>query len=294
MKVSIITPSYNQGRFIERTLKSVAMQSLPGAELEHMVCDGGSSDMTIDVLEQYSDRIRWISEKDHGQADAVNKGIRDTDGEIIGWLNSDDIYYPNALSRVVTYFEAHPEIDIVYGQADHIDEDDIPFELYPTEPWDYLRLKQICFICQPALFFRRRVVERHGFLNEKLHYCMDYEYWLRLGDAGVTFGYLEQKLAGSRLYNDNKTLRKRIQVHAEINDMLKVKYGKVPDRWLINYAHAVVEGKTSRSNSPRWFMFRLIVSTAAAAWRWNGKISDGMWLSFSRWSKMTLLKGCKK
>lgn len=283
MKVSIVTPSYNQGQFIERTLQSVAIQS--GAEIEHVIFDGGSTDETVEVLKGFGHSIRWVSEKDRGQTDAVNKGIRATDGEIIGWLNSDDIYYPGAVARVVDYFARHPEIEVVYGMADHIDLDDRPFESYPTEPWNFERLQETCFICQPALFFRRRAVEQHGLLDESLNYCMDYEYWLRLGKAGVKFGYLEEKLAGSRLYAENKTLGARVKVHKEINDMFKKKFGKVPDRWLLNYAHAVVMCKTDRKNSSHWFLLKLLVSTVIAALWWNGKISTDMKTSVVHWVK---------
>jgi glycosyltransferase involved in cell wall biosynthesis len=274
MKVSVVTPSFNQGRFIERTLRSVATQS--GSRIDHMVVDGGSTDDTVDVLKTFDGTIRWVSESDKGQTDAVNKGIRSTDGEIIGWLNSDDIYYPDAVSRVVAFFNAHPEIDVVYGMADHIDQDDKAFEAYPSEPWNFERLKDTCFICQPATFFRRRVVEKYGLLDDALHYCMDYEFWLRLGKAGVLFGYLEDKLAGSRLYAENKTLGSRIKVHAEINDVLKKLFSKVPERWVWNYAHAVVEEKTDRSKQPRRFALCMLVVAAVAAWRWNGAMSPDM------------------
>ncbi len=205
MKFSIVTPSYNQGRFIERTLLSVAAQEGPGIEVEHVVFDAGSTDETVTVLNRHEERVRWISEKDNGQADAVNKGICNTDGEIIGWLNSDDVYYPGALERVAQFFGNRPDVDVVYGMADHIDLEGHPFEPYPTEEWNFERLKETCFICQPALFLRRCVFEKHGPLDESLHYCMDYEYWLRLGKAGVSFGYLQETLAGSRLYAENKT-----------------------------------------------------------------------------------------
>lgn len=281
MKVSIVTPSYNQGKFIERTLQSVGNQT--GAEIEHVVFDGGSTDETIGVLKRHGNRVRWVSEKDKGQTDAVNKGIRATDGDIIGWLNSDDIYYPGAIARVVDYFYAHPEVDVVYGMADHINLEDEPFEAYPTEPWNFDRLQETCFICQPALFFRRRVVEQHGLLDESLNYCMDYGYWLRLGKAGVRFGYLEEKLAGSRLYADNKTLGSRVKVHREINDMFKKLFGTVPDRWLFNYAHAVVERKTDRSKSPRWFMLQLLIITIGTAWWWNRIMSRTMKTKLMQW-----------
>jgi len=289
MKVSIVTPSFNQGQFIERTLQSVASQR--GLDIEHVVFDGGSKDNTVEVLKNFSPRVRWVSKKDNGQTDAVNKGIRATDGEIIGWLNSDDIYYPNAVAQVVAFFKANPDIDVVYGMADHIDLEDHAFESYPSEPWNFERLKETCFICQPALFFRRRVIDQHGLLDESLNYCMDYDYWLRLGKAGVRFAYLEIKLAGSRLYADNKTLGARVKVHEEINNMFKKILGQVPDRWLLNYAHAVVEGEISRAEHPRWFKIRLLISSMSAAIRWNQKITADMGRTLAQWAKSALSQG---
>jgi glycosyltransferase involved in cell wall biosynthesis len=274
VKVSVVTPSFNQGQFIQRTLESVATQT--GAEIEHVVFDGGSTDDTVDVLKRFGRGVRWVSETDNGQTDAVNKGIRATDGEIIGWLNSDDVYYPNAVAHVVAFFESHPDVDVVYGMADHIDLTDQAFEAYPTEPWDIARMRDTCIICQPAAFFRRRVVEHHGLLDEKLHFCMDYEYWLRLAKAGVNFAYLEHKLAGSRLYAENKTMGSRLKVHAEINDMQKSLFGIVPDRWLWNYAHAAIDDRVDRNASPRWFALRMLISTIEAALHWNGCVSPEM------------------
>jgi glycosyltransferase involved in cell wall biosynthesis len=280
MKVSIVTPSYNQGQFIERTLQSVASQT--GAEIEHVVFDGGSTDNTVEVLKNFTPPVRWVSKKDKGQTDAVNQGIRATSGDIIGWLNSDDIYYPGTVARVVEYFVQHPEIDVVYGMADHIDLDDKVFESYPTEPWDFKRLHETCFICQPALFFRRRVVEQYGFLDESLNYCMDYEYWLRLGKTGVRFEYLEEKLAGSRLYADNKTLGSRVKVHREINDMFKKLFGWVPDKWLFNYAHAVIGDRLTYHPSKKTRL-ELGLRSLLAALRWNHGVSPTMRQTFMAW-----------
>jgi len=292
MKVSVITPSFNQGQFIERTLRSVAEQH--GTEIEHIVMDGGSTDSTVEILRHFTPAVRWISEKDKGQTDAVNKGIRMTDGEIIGWLNSDDIYYPDAIERVVAFFETNPDVDVVYGMADHIDLQDKAFETYPTEPWDFQRLKDTCFICQPALFFRRRTVDKYGALDESLNYCMDYEYWLRLGKAGVRIAYIETRLAGSRLYAENKTLSARVAVHGEINDMFKKLFGRVPDRWLFNYAHALVEAGTDRATQPRRFMLRLLVSSLSASWRWNRGVSKDMMDTLAQWAKSAFLHGQEK
>lgn len=266
MKVSVVTPSYNQGRFLARTLASVAAQQ--GVEHDHVVFDAASTDETLEVLRAAGPSVRWVSEKDRGQAHAVNKGIAASDGEIIGWLNSDDLYYPGALAAVVDYFERHPDVDVVYGEADHVDLDDRAFEAYPTEDWDFEALTQRSFICQPAAFFRRSTVERFGPLDDSLQYAMDYELWLRWGKAGARFARIPAKLAGSRLYADNKTLGARVKVHAEINDMLGATLGRVPERWLFNYAYAKVD---SLQPAPRWRRLAALQEAIAASRRWNGE-----------------------
>jgi glycosyltransferase involved in cell wall biosynthesis len=272
MKVSVITPSYNQGQFIERTLRSVCDQQSLGLVYEHVVFDGGSNDDTLEILSSFDHDVRWVSESDRGQAHAVNKGICATDGDIIGWLNSDDVYYPGVLARVVDFFEEHPDVDAVYGMADHIDVNDVAFEPYPTEPWDPARLMDTCYICQPALFFRRRVVVAYGLLDESLQYCMDYEYWLRLARHGVRFAYLPEKLAGSRLYSENKTMSDPVAVHKEINEMLR-RYGPVPDAWLFNYAYVVVRSKVDEQERPARFAREVTLRSLLASFRWNGRIS---------------------
>lgn len=266
MKFSIVTPSFNQAAFIERTLASVASQE--GVELDHRVYDGGSTDGTVAILERAGRSIRWLSEPDAGQADAVNKGLREADGEAIAWINSDDVYHPRALSRVAEFLESNPEVDVVYGDADHIDGEDRVIGPYPVEPWSLERLAQRSFICQPAAFFRRRVVERHGILDARLRYCMDYEYWLRLGRAGARFAYLPGKLAGSRLHPATKTLGQAVAVHAEINDMLRRTLGRVPRRWLVNYAYA--QARELYGPDQPWLLekLRVLSSTLAAAARW--------------------------
>jgi GT2 family glycosyltransferase len=267
MKVSVITPSYNQGDYIERTLASVAAQG--GCTFEHVVFDGGSTDGTVAVLERFRPQVRWVSRKDNGQADAVNQGIRATDGDVIGWLNSDDVYYPGALARVVACLEKNPDVDVVYGMADHIDAGDRTLGAYPTAPWNYEHLKKESFICQPAAFIRRRVVEKHGLLDESLHYCMDYEYWLRLGKSGARFAYLEEKLAGSRLHAETKTLGARVKVHEEINDMLKRELGSVPRNWIVNYAFAKVDAAHGTRQSSLARRLRAIPAAIGALRRWR-------------------------
>lgn len=238
LKFSVVTPSFNQGSFIERTIQSVLSQK--EVDLEYLVCDGGSSDSTLEVLTRYSDSLGWVSEADGGQADAVNKGIQSTDGDIIAWINSDDIYYPGAFAKVNQIFETYPDVQVVYGNANHIDKQDKILEPYPTEEWSYERLKDVCFISQPATFFRRDLVNQYGNLNAGLNFCMDYELWLRYG-AHTNFFYLPDILAATRLYQDTKTLGQRVAVHYEINDMLKEKFSLVPEKWVLSYTSILVE-----------------------------------------------------
>lgn len=235
---SVITPSFNQGQFIERTIESVLTQ--PGVNLEYVVCDGGSNDETVSILKHYQDRLRWVSAPDDGQADAVNQGLTMTTGDIIAWLNSDDVYYPEALSKVASVFKANPELQVVYGNADWIDDCDRVLKSFPTEPWRYSRLKEACFLCQPAVFFRRSLVERYSGLDKTLQYCMDYELWLRFGKY-TDFYFLPEKLAGSRMYASNKTMGQTLAAHAEINQMLETKLGIIPANWLLGYALVKVE-----------------------------------------------------
>jgi glycosyltransferase involved in cell wall biosynthesis len=281
--ISVVTPSFNQGRFIERTIQSVLSQEI--LDLEHVVIDAGSTDQTLSVLRRYEKRLHWTSEKDKGQADAVNKGIKATRGPIIGWLNSDDIYYPNAISEVLTFFDKHPEKDVVYGNADHIDINDSVIEPYYTEDWDYNRLKEICFICQPAVLFRRRLIDKMGFLDDNLKYCMDYEYWLRLGTT-TPFVHLNKKLAGSRMYEENKTLGARVAVHREICYMLRKKFKRVPDKWIYAYAHALVDAKRydqTTQNKNLGYVLTLTGVTLFSFLRWNQRISVSVIREIGGW-----------
>lgn len=283
LRFSVVTPSFCQGRFIERTIQSVLTQKSSDIEIDYVICDGGSNDETLEILKRYEDQIRWVSEPDKGQADAVNKGMAMTKGDIIAWINSDDIYYPGTFEAVKAVFEANPEVMAVYGDADHIDEQDGFLEDYPTEPWNYEQLKEICFLCQPAVFFRRSLVEKLGGLDASLKYCMDYELWLRWG-KNTSFYYLPRKLSGSRLYKDNKTLGQRIAVHYEINDMFSRNFRKVPDKWIFGYAHVKVEETLnldrSDFNQNLQFINAVISNSLWSFWHWN------RWISLQAFSRM--------
>jgi glycosyltransferase involved in cell wall biosynthesis len=280
-----VTPSYNQGRFIRRTIESVLSQGLP--ELEYLVFDAKSTDETADILAEYAGRLTAVIESDAGQADAVNKGLRRASGEIIGWLNSDDVYYPGACARVLEIFAAHPEVDVIYGEADHIDEFDRVMEPYYVEPFDYERLKEVCFLCQPAVFFRRTVVEREGLLRTSLRYCMDYEYWLRILARRLPY-FERSRLAGSRLYAENKTLGSKEAVHREILEMLGEKFGAPPARWVHNLAHVIVRERGLTRETPakdRQFVGALVPVTADAFVRYCGGIPAEEQKTLNAWRR---------
>ena len=243
MKISVVIPSYNQAAYLPATLESVCSQTHPDVEV--LVFDGGSTDGSVDILRGWDAArsgghpIRWVSQKDGGQADAINQGLRESTGEVLAFLNSDDVYYPGALAAVAAHFEADPTCLALYGKAHHLHADGSVMEEYPTAPWDYDRLLETCFLCQPATFWRREVVERFGVLDDTLRYALDYEYWLRVGRV-VPFHYLDTHfLAGSRLHEDTKTLRDRVPVHLELARVVK-KYASAPGpvlRWIKHLAH---------------------------------------------------------
>jgi glycosyltransferase involved in cell wall biosynthesis len=229
MKISIITPSFNQGMFIEQTIISVLHQQY--ADFEHIIIDGKSSDNTLTILQRYCSKIRYISEKDKGQADAVNRGIKIASGEIIGWLNSDDLYMPNSLEKVADFFEENPEYDIVYGNAYFVDEKGSITGEYPTQNFNYKKLADRCYICQPSVFFRKKIINDIGYLDESLHLCLDYEFWMRIGKK-YNFYHINDFFSCSRMYPENKTLSRSNEMYMEAHAILKKYYGYIPLSWV--------------------------------------------------------------
>lgn len=184
-KITIITPSFNQSAFIKETIDSVLAQNY--SNLEYWVIDGGSTDETVSILQSYGDKIHWISEKDAGQTDALNKGFARATGEIISYLNSDDVYLPNTLHTVAEYFMAHPETGWVTGDYCIIDEKGREIQSFVVAYKRFLRsflslnlLLVANPIIQPSTFWRASVQQKVGLFDDKLHFCMDYEYWLRI------------------------------------------------------------------------------------------------------------------
>ncbi len=207
-RITVITPSFNQGNFIEQTINSVLNQNYP--ELEYFVMDGGSTDNTLEVLKKYDGRLLWISERDKGQSHAINKGLRMATGEIIAFLNSDDLYEPGSLLKVGTFFTTFPDANWLTGKCRTVDwagrEIRKGITLYKNT-WLKLRsygvLAVLNYISQPATFWSRKVVRRVGDFDESLRYAMDYDYWLRVGSK-FKLWVLNDYLACFRVHPSSK------------------------------------------------------------------------------------------
>jgi glycosyltransferase involved in cell wall biosynthesis len=204
--ISVVTPSLNQGRYIAAAIESVAAQSQ--RPLEHIVVDGGSTDETLEVLDRYAHLpyLRWISEPDTGQSDAINKGVALARGEVVGWLNADDRYYPDALAAIANAFARHPDADVVYGAGARIDETGRVVKEVAAVPFDRRRIRSVFFVVQPAMFFRRRTFLGVGGLTESTHFCMDWEFLLKLGPGARVYA-IPDPVGQWRVYPDTKTGR---------------------------------------------------------------------------------------
>lgn len=227
MKFSIITPSYNQARFITDTIESVFKQTY--SNIEHIVVDGCSTDDTSKILDKYTGILeRVIIENDDGQADAINKGIKHARGDIIAYLNSDDYYFRNTLELVSTYFNNHPDVDVVYGDCVFTDENG-QFIRYFSEISDYDKdrlLNYSDFIMQPATFWRKSVYEKYGPFNVDLHYGFDWAFWCELAKNGCRIERVPYILAANRVHTRTKTLSgsvERLNELKRINNVYKTR-----------------------------------------------------------------------
>lgn len=202
-RVSILTPSYNQAAWLPDNLGSVECQTY--RHIEHVVADGGSTDGTLDVLRMNDDTVTWASEPDEGQADAINKAFAASTGDIIGWINSDDAYADcTVVADVVAFFDAHPDVDVVYGHALQTTSDGALIQVFWSPPFDAGLLKALDFITQPAAFIRRSALTE-PMLDASFHFAMDYELWLRLAAAGAHFARIDRVVAIDRHQPDRKS-----------------------------------------------------------------------------------------
>lgn len=240
--ITVITPSYNQDKYINKCLKSVELQTYQ--PVEHIVYDPGSTDDSINIIKTY-DHVTLINEPDNGQSHAVNKGLLAAKGDIIAWINSDDFYFDeNVFEKVAAKFRSSEQIDIIYGNAIYLDSDsNFLRNAYinkdpATLTW---KLHQECGISQPAVFFKKSVINKVGLLNENLHYCMDYNYWIKCIKSGLKFSYLNETLAFSHFHIDCKTYGKRHLSYSEVCEMILNEFNYVHYNWIKRYSEFNIE-----------------------------------------------------
>lgn len=245
---SIITPSYNQGMFLEKTIQSVLNQSYEN--YEYLIIDGGSTDDSVDIIKKYQDQLDyWISEPDRGHAHAVNKGLKKAQGEWIAYLNSDDVYHPNALQNLAHFLQTNHQVDMIYGKATCIDSNDNNLGDYPTETWNLDRLAENCFICQPSVFVKRSVLEEVGGFDESVFCSIDYDAWLKIGKKFKVY-YLDQYIASTRIYSETLSAKYEKKIILENIKVSRRHMGYAGREWYISYYQYKI--KHSKNKILRW------------------------------------------
>ncbi len=225
-KISIITPSYNQGEFLEETIRSVLLQGYPN--LEYIVIDGGSTDRSVEILQKYDRFLTyWVSERDRGQTDAINKGLAQASGDLMAYLNSDDYYLPGTFVRVARAWQADPTADLLHGRCRYVDRDGNKtgeqfarierFEEIVNLWGVWWQRRQFV---QPEVFWTRRIAEKVGPFSEGLYYVMDYEYWCRILLLGGTVRPVDAEFTCFRIYAEQKSTR-RAAVALELLEVVR-------------------------------------------------------------------------
>ena len=205
-RITIITPSFQQAEFLDQTIESVLSQNIE--DLEYLIADGGSSDGSVDIIRRHENRLTWwISEKDSGQSDAVNKGLQHATGDIIGWINSDDYFLPGTLSFVQEYFASHPEIGLIFGDLLAVDENSKPINLIRYGSWELADLLRFEVIGQPSVFFRRSLLDQSGLLDTSFDLLMDLQFWLKIASF-TRVKYVAKTLAAARYHSKAKNMSK--------------------------------------------------------------------------------------
>jgi glycosyltransferase involved in cell wall biosynthesis len=238
--VSIVTPSFNMARYLPRTIDSVLTQDYP--KIDYLVLDAGSTDDTPRILAACPGRLRYRIAPDKGPADAIHLGLAEAGGEILAYLNADDTYEPGAVAAAVAYLAEHPEIDVVYGDGQWIDENGGLLGRYPTRPFDPRLLARECFICQPAAFMRARAY-RACEIDPDIRASFDYDLWVRMAKQGCRFAYLPRHLANTRVHGNCISVHNREQVFQDSMTLLQRHYGYVPFPWVFAYAAFRSDGR---------------------------------------------------
>lgn len=226
--VTIVTPSFNQAEYLEETIQSVLKQTYKN--VEYILVDGASQDGTLEIIKKYEKRLtRWISEKDKGQTDAINKGFALAKGEILGWINSDDTLMPNAVEEAVAFLLQNPEVGLVYGDANYIDGSSKVIGKFPAAQTDLQKLRRgYVHIPQQASFFRKDLWDQVGPLDDSFFFAMDYDLWTRLAQVSELSYQLGKLWGNFRLHEDAKTIAADDRCWPE---MLRVHY-REGGKWL--------------------------------------------------------------
>lgn len=256
--ISIVTPSFNQARFLEECLRSVKEQNYPS--IEHIVVDGASTDGTVELLKKYSalpgwEHLRWVSEPDRGQSEALNKGFRMAKGNLIGWLNADDSYLPGCFEQIAEYSRKHETVDVFYGDYAWMSESGVVTQIRREIMFRRFTLfySHVNFIhSSGALFLRRRIFDAGYFLNEKLHYSMDFEFYLRAAIGGYRFRHIPRVLSLFRWHSECKSNR---QVLSQAQEMKQARLCYEPlSKHVSNYKlrKAVLHVLVGTATAIRW------------------------------------------
>jgi len=275
--VSVVTPSYNMAQFLEETIQSVLTQDYP--RIDYIVMDGGSRDGTAEILKKYENRLRYQSAPDRGQADAINKGFAIAHGSIFAYLNADDTYLPGAVGKAVRHMLAQPTLGGIYGEAYYVDETGNVIDRYPTMPFDQNLLNSRCYICQPASFVWRDVFRTAGMMNVDKHIALDYDLWIRIAKM-FPLCKVDDYLATSRMYKNNKTLGRRSEGYREIISVTKTHYGYVPHEWIVAYASYLIDRKDQFFDRTRPSLASLAFSLAMGSY-YNGRQLFRYWRDWS-------------
>ena len=204
-RITIITPSYNQSEYLEKTILSVLNQNYPN--LEYVIIDGGSTDGSVEIIKKYEKYLAyWVSEMDNGQTDAINKGLEKATGELVAWQNSDDVYMPGAFTKVVKCFLEETKAEVFFGNFWLIDSFDNIIRDIRFTPFSFkCSLLEGIGITNQAAFWKRELFEKYGYLNTSFEYAMDFEWWLRLGHKNVKFYFVKEYLGCLRIHSETKT-----------------------------------------------------------------------------------------
>ena len=204
-KITIVTPSFNQASFIKETIESVLNQDYPN--FEYFVVDGGSTDGSVDIIREYEDRITWwISEKDDGQSDAINKGFRRSTGELCAWVNSDDVLLPNCLREIAEFYLANNQPDIINSNCIYINAESkiIGVSIVPKQTYFFAK-RCVWFLTQPAVFYKTSVIRQNNYLNVDFHLAMDVDMWIKLMKMNCRFEHIPKFLGAFRRQENSKT-----------------------------------------------------------------------------------------